>query len=592
MKVRYKSIKWKLFINYLLLFLVFLLSVLIYQGMHEKHFRILLLENRLEGYTSLFDKYIQNEKLTDPAALARLDSLKKLVEPAQTRITVFDLRGDVLYDNLVLDYLNLENHYKRPEFQEAILSGSGYNIRHSATTNLDYFYYAKKYDNIIVRSAVLYNIETKNYLNIDRAFIMYFLFLFVLFGIILRLITHRMGDSIAKLKDFALRVRKGQKMDKDLQFTNDEIGIIGHEISKLFELANKSREELMLEKEKLISHLFVLKEGVAFFSPKKNIILNNSHFIFYINIIAEESTISAERIFDLNEFSAIRKFVDDAVADTAVYNVNELPRLEYTVQRGGSHFHIQCIIFLDKSFEIVITDNTQLMKRSMMKQQITSNISHELKTPISTVKGYLETLLHNPEMDPKRQHYFINKAFNQSERLTQLVNDIALLNKIEESSELYPRARVDIKKLTEEVIESFNDQIQQKSVRVDSRIGGNVIVNANYSLIFSVFRNLMENSLNYGGEGILIELSNYHEDANYHYFSFADNGPGVEEEHLPRIFERFYRVDTGRSRKQGGTGLGLAIVKNAILSFKGDISARTHKGGGLEFIFSLPKFIG
>lgn len=592
MRARYKSIKWKLFINYLLLFLVFLLSVLFYQGMHEKHFRILLLENRLESHTGLFDKYIRNENLRTAAELTRLDSLKKLVEPYQTRITVFDLQGEVLYDNSVQDYLKLENHFKRPEFQAALLSGSGYNIRYSSTTNLEYFYYAKKYDTIIIRSAVLYNFETKNYLNIDRAFILYFLLLFILFGLILRLITHRMGDSIGKLKDFALRVRKGQKMDVDLQFSNDEIGIIGHEISNLFELANKSREELMLEKEKLISHLFVLKEGVAFFSPKKRIILNNSHFIFYINIIAEESTISAERIFELNEFSAINKFVDKAVADKSVYNVNELPRLEYTVQRDGSHFHIQCIIFLDRSFEIVITDNTQLMKRSMMKQQITSNISHELKTPISTVKGYLETLLHNPEMDPKRQQYFIHKAFNQSERLTQLVNDIALLNKIEESSELYPRARVDIKKITEEVIESFNDQIQQKSVTVVSKISGTVLVNANYSLIFSVFRNLMENSLNYGGDGISIELSNYYEDANYHYFSFADNGPGVDEEHLPRIFERFYRVDTGRSRKQGGTGLGLAIVKNAILSFKGDISARTHKGGGLEFIFSLPKFNG
>ncbi len=578
-----------MFTNYFSLFLIFLLSVLIYQRQHEKQFRITLLENRLEGFTELIDKYIVQENLTIPTQLSDLDSLKKLIPPSQTRITVLSTNGNVLYDNLVANYLKLENHSDRPEFQMALRSGFGYNIRHSTTTNQEYFYYAKLYKNLIIRSAVLYNIETKNYLDIDRAFTLYFLFLFVLFGIILKLITNRLGASIAKLKDFALWIRNGQEMDEDLQFSNDEIGIIGHEISHLFELSNISKAELLQEKEKLISHLFVLKEGVAFFSPQKKVILNNSHFIFYINIISEESTISAEHIFDVPEFKAITAFVDNALADSAIYTLNELPRLEYAVQRDGSHFQIQCIIFQDKSFEILVTDNTQLMKRSMMKQQITSNISHELKTPISTVKGYLETLLNNPDMDPKRQQYFINKAHNQSERLTQLVNDIALLNKIEESSELYPKGRIQVKKLVDEVIESFYDLIQQKSVVVDTNIGDRVFVNANYSLLFSVFRNMMENSLHYGGEGIVINLSNYHEDDNYYYFSFADNGPGVDEEHLPRIFERFYRVDSGRSRKQGGTGLGLAIVKNAILSFKGEISARTRKGGGLEFIFSLPK---
>jgi len=373
------------------------------------------------------------------------------------------------------------------------------------------------------------------------------------------------------------------------QFPNDELGFISREIIQLYKQLRQTKTELLLEKEKLISHLFVLKEGIAFFSSDKKAILNNSHFIFYVNIIAEESTISVDKIFTSKEFNEVSHFVNKTISENRSLQPQELPRMEYSVQKDGFHFHIQCIVFPDKSFEILISDQTQQMRRSIMKQQITSNISHELKTPISSVKGYLETVLNNPELDQSKQRYFIEKAYNQSERLTQLVNDIALLNKIEEYSELYIREKVIVKNVINEVIESFSDLIQQKAILIDCSVEDDLVVNANYSLIFSIFRNLMENSVNYGGDNIIISITKYHEDNTFYYFSFSDNGLGVEEEHLARLFERFYRVDSGRSRKQGGTGLGLAIVKNAIISFKGEISARKRKDGGLEFLFSLPR---
>jgi two-component system OmpR family sensor kinase/two-component system phosphate regulon sensor histidine kinase PhoR len=291
----------------------------------------------------------------------------------------------------------------------------------------------------------------------------------------------------------------------------------------------------------------------------------------------------------LEVFREISGFIDQSLASRANYSLNELPRKEFSIHRNGSHFLAQCIFFQDWSFEILITDNTQLVKRSIMKQQLTSNIAHELKTPISSLKGFIETILNNPGLEPAKIQYFVDKAHKQTERLSQLVNDIALLNKIEESSDLYAKEKVTVRNVFDEVLESLSETLKNNPVTIENKVQKEVVANVNYSLLFSVFRNLLENSLNYAGTGIQIVFNNYHEDGNFYYFTFSDNGMGVEEEHLPRLFERFYRVDAGRSRKMGGTGLGLAIVKNAILSFKGDISARKRQGGGLEFLFSLPK---
>jgi two-component system, OmpR family, phosphate regulon sensor histidine kinase PhoR len=586
-----KSIRWKLFSYYFLLFAIFTLSIIIYQDKREQHFRVAQLETSLNEYTELTNRYIEHYSVFKDNSFSKLDSLKSIIPPHKARITVIDFDGKVLYDNIITDYAHLESHKERPEFQKSLYSEFGENIRHSTSTNEEYIYYAKSYKNYVIRAAIVYDTEVKAFLKPDWVFIPFFIFLFLIFGILLRYIANHLGDSITKLKDFAVRIRRNEviNIDEDTRFSNDELGFISHEIIQLYQKLRKTKTELVLEKEKLISHLFILKEGIAFFSAGKKVILNNSHFIFYINIIAEDSTISVEKIFLAEEFKEINRFIDKTISENKTLKTQELPRMEYSVQKDGFHFHIQCIIFPDKSFEILISDQTQLMRRSIMKQQITSNISHELKTPISSVKGYLETVLNNPELEKSKQRYFIEKAYNQSERLTQLVNDIALLNKIEEYSELYTRENVEIKKVINEAIESFSDLIKQKEILVECSVAEDVVVNANSSLIFSVFRNLMENSVNYGGENITIYITRYHEDNAFHYFSFSDNGAGVEEEHLGRLFERFYRVDTGRSRKQGGTGLGLAIVKNAILSFKGEISARKRKGGGLEFLFSLPR---
>ncbi len=586
-----KTIRWKLYIYYLLLFGIFTFSIIVFQSQREHQFRLGQLENTLNEYTEIINRYVTNQGLAKENTFGKLDSLKTLIPPSKVRITVIRLDGVVAYDNTIKEYLRMENHLLRPEVQKALKEPFGENIRHSTTTNQNYIYYAKRYDSHVVRAAIVYDSELKEFLKADWVFIPFFILLFVIFGILLRYIANHIGDSISKLKDFAVKIRRNDptSINDETQFGNDELGFISREIIQLYNQLKKTKTELVLEKEKLISHLFVLNEGVGFFSADKKHQLHNSHFIFFINIISEETTEAIDNIFLAKEFNEVNNFLNNTIPAEANYQDNDLPRIEYSIEKDKFHFNIQCIVFPDKSFEVIISDQTQLMRRSIMKQQITSNISHELKTPISSVKGYLETILNNPDLELSKQHYFIEKAYNQSERLTQLVNDISILNKIEEYSELYAREEVQITQAINEVIESFSDQIKQKNITIESLIDEDLIVNANYSLIFSVFRNLMENSVNYAGENITISITKYHEDNSFYYFSYSDNGPGVEEAHIARLFERFYRVDSGRSRKEGGTGLGLAIVKNAILSFKGEISARKKKEGGLEFLFSLPR---
>ena len=172
-----------------------------------------------------------------------------------------------------------------------------------------------------------------------------------------------------------------------------------------------------------------------------------------------------------------------------------------------------------------------------------------------------------------------------------LLQDISVLNRMDEAGSMFDLTDININQLVQEIEHECAQKMEEKHISTQISLPPNAVIHGNHSLLYSIFRNLFDNSIAYAGENITIHLTCYKEDEKFYYFNFSDNGIGVEEEHINRIFERFYRVDKGRSRKLGGTGLGLSIVKNAVLFHKGQISAKSQKGKGISFLFTLKKHI-
>jgi len=227
------------------------------------------------------------------------------------------------------------------------------------------------------------------------------------------------------------------------------------------------------------------------------------------------------------------------------------------------------------------------MQSQKLKKQMTSNIAHELRTPVTSIRGYLETIIACPDMAPEKKQVFIEKAYNQTLRLTELITDMALITKMEERSEKLNREEIDLYDVANEVFDEFEEKIAEKGNVVENMLSAGTVLLANRTLVYTIVRNLVENTLKYAGDGVTMHIECYSTIEKFCYITYYDTGKGVPEDHLEKIFERFYRIDEGRARDVGGSGLGLSIVKNAVKFHGGTVRVINRLEGGLQFFFSL-----
>ena len=571
----------RLFWSVFFMFLGFTVCFLLFQYQREREFAQEKLNNVLSNYNYQLFRKCQQSTDINKTVISFMDDIPQ----KELRVTIIDPSGDVLFDNSGTDEFN--NHNDRSEVRKARLYNEGFAIRSSESTGKRYFYSASNIGGYIYRSALPYDPYVRGILTVNKDFIYFMALMTLIFFFVLSRFTFSIGKTISKLRDFALNVEKDRMPAVDYVFPNDELGDISQNIVTLYHRQQKAKNELSMEREKLIKHFQYSKEGFAMFTSEGREILSNILFIQFINVISDTQIHQVEDVTDIAELEPIRTFLNKNIRN--LNRKKKVLRESVTIDKNGKIFLIECILFLDNSYEISINDISRQEEESRMKRQLTQNVSHELKTPVSSIQGYLETILSNPDLSPDKRQFFLERCYSQSTRLTGLLRDISVLNRLDEASEMFDLTEVNITKLIAEIQKECSQDMEEKHITSEIILPGDPTVFGNNSLLYSIFRNLYDNAIAYAGENIKITVNCYKEDPKYYYFSFSDNGVGIPEEHINRIFERFYRVDKGRSRKIGGTGLGLSIVKNGVNFHKGQISAKSSPGKGVTFFFTLKK---
>ena len=332
----------------------------------------------------------------------------------------------------------------------------------------------------------------------------------------------------------------------------------------------------------------IVRVALPYDSAVENLLKADNVFLWFVLLVFPIVLVLLIYVSDHfgKSITMLRRFIDSAERGLVDYNHLHFPDGELgQISRTILEKYKQ----LEDSHKAVLKERE---KRRIYKRDMSNNITHELRTPVSSISGYLETLLCNTNLSEERRRGFLERAHLQTQRLAAIIRDISLITKVDEAPEMMPRETISLSLIVAEVCEELANPILQRKATLHCNLPEEAMMNGNYSLMHAVFRNLIENSLRYTSEGVHIYLSLDREDATHYYFTYYDNGTGVESRHLSRLFERFYRAQEGRTRDNsnlGGTGLGLSIVRNAVLFHRGHISVRNRPEAGLEFTFSLGK---
>jgi len=571
---------------------VILFSVFIYLSNNLQVYTYNRIKANLTKQIELCKSYIADTS-TNNAISYDLDSVAdKIGKALDLRATIIGLNGIVYGDSELSgnDLLNVENHIYRPEVQQALKSGIGESRRFSTTIKKEFLYLASVFSKNGSKGIIRFSIPL---LEIEQLLdhLSHTLALFILAAFILSVLVSYLASSYISRPirgiSFAVKDIANGNYSKKIYFrSNDEIGDLADAFNYMSENVKARIEEVNESKSRLEAVFSSMYEGVMVVDNYGVILFINHAFKTFFKIEEDalgKRPIEVIRILDIQE-----------IVDSALSSNNGLISKEILPLFPEEKVLLVHATQIKKDGNangavLVFHDVTDLRKLEKIRQDFVANVSHELRTPVSNIKGYAETLVEGALNDKENALEFLRIILSDSNRLSALIDDLLNLAKIESGKLNMEKGPYGLLFIVDQVMGTFKKQIERKSISVKTDIPNNIsMVFIDETRIKQVFNNLIDNAIKYNRPNGKITISAC-ELGSFIKVEIADTGIGIPNKELPRLFERFYRVDKARSRELGGTGLGLSIVKHIIEAHDGEVSVESTEDLGSTFSFTIPK---
>lgn len=525
-------------------------------------------------------------------SIGDIDSLcEEMGKKTSTRITVIALDGTVIGDT-EKDTRIMENHANRPEFVAALGGDIGASTRFSNTLQQNLMYVAlplQVENNIIgaVRTSISVSSIDEELSAISFGIVLTGLIVAIVAALLSLAISRKMSRPLEELKEGARRFADGELDYKLPAPDTDEIRGLAEAMNKMARQLDERIETINRQRNEQEAMLTSMTEGVLAVDSRERIMnINNA----------------VEILFDVHHEEVEGKSIQEAIRNTDLHALvaetllsGEPVEKEINIATNGERFLMAHGTPLRDADHkrigalIVLNDLTRIRHLENVRREFVANVSHELKTPITSIKGFVETLLDGPMKTDADSDKFLRIIARQADRLNAIIEDILSLSRIEQESDegQVELEEGEVNKIILEAVQSCEIKAAAKNIKINRDCDSEIIAMINAPLLEHAVVNLVDNAVKYSDDGkeIWVECRRENDEV---IICVRDEGIGISRQHLPRLFERFYRADKARSRKMGGTGLGLAIVKHIVIAHRGNITVETELGKGSEFSIHLP----